>query len=71
MDVKTYNTEVYPKINHARSFLYCLDHALQKSGEEAQKQVSIIGWNDELKQFMRKAIEYYADYLRSQLETSI
>lgn len=68
MKASEYNSEIFPKISHAQSFLHCLDHALDKAGENAQVQVRVIGWNDELKQFLSEAVEHYANYLREQIE---
>jgi len=63
MTVKEYN-EWYNKLNHARSFIYCIDHALQKSDENAKMQFKVIGWSEELKEFLAKAIECYAEEVR-------
>ena len=68
MTVKEYNTEVYPKINNSRAFIGALDHAVQKAGPNAEMQVRVIGWNGELKNFIREAIDFYAAHLRSQIE---
>ena len=44
-----YNSFFYPSLNRACSFVNCLDHALQKSGEEAKRQCEIIGWGEDTK----------------------
>lgn len=68
MTVKEFNTVHYPKIRHAISFVHSLDHALFKAGEEAERQVKIIGWNEELKQTLFEAIDHYEKLLRSEIE---
>ena len=67
MTVKEYN-EWYSKLNAARSFVYCIDHALQKSDENANMQFRVIGWSEELKEFLDKAISCYAKEMRNQVE---
>lgn len=67
MTVKEYN-EWCNKLNHAKSFVYCIDHALQKSDKNAKMQFRVIGWSEELKEFLDKAIECYAKEVRSQVE---
>lgn len=60
MDVKEYN-DWYQKLNMARSFIHCIDHALEKSDENAKMQFSVIGWSPEMKEFLNEAIECYYD----------
>jgi len=67
MTIKEYN-EWYNKLNHAKSFVYCIDHALQKSDENTKMQFKVIGWSEELKEFLDKAIECYAEEVRSRVE---
>lgn len=55
MTVKEYN-EWYKKLNNAQSFIFCIDHALQKSDDNARMQFLVIGWSDEMKQFLEDAI---------------
>lgn len=58
MTVKEFNTQVYPKLSKASSFLHSLDHALEKSGsEEAVRQVRIAGWNEETRGTLLEAID--------------
>lgn len=70
MTVKEYNFW-YSKLNHARNFVYCIDHALQKCDENAMMQFKVIGWSDELKEFLNKAIQCYAEEVRSRVDISI
>lgn len=67
MTVKEYN-EWYNKLNHARSFIHCIDHALQKSDENAKVQFNVIGWSEELKEFLDNALEYYGKHVKSTVD---
>jgi len=67
MTVKEYN-EWYNKLNHARSFVSCIDHALQKSDENAKMQFNAIGWSEELKKFLGNAIEYYGNHVKETVD---
>ena len=68
MTVKEYN-EWYNKLNHARNFVGCVDHALQKSDDNARMQFRVIGWSKELEEFLYNAIECYADKIHNQIDT--
>lgn len=67
MTVKEYN-EWYNKLNHARSFIHCIDHALQKSDENAKMQFNAIGWSEELKEFLGNAIKYYGNHVKATVD---
>ena len=66
MTVSEYN-EWYKKLNNARSFIYCIDHALQKSDDNAKMQFSVIGWSPEMQDFLESAIECYAKKQRKKV----
>ncbi len=61
MTVKEYNKEFHPAYSKALSFLNCLDHALQKSDENARMQCAVIGWDEETKNFLIKALHSYQE----------
>ena len=67
MTVKEYN-EWYSKLNHAKSFVSCIDHALDKSDGNAKMQFNTIGWSEELKEFLSNAIEYYGNHVKSTVD---
>ena len=67
MTVREYN-DWYKKLNTARSFVYCIDHALQKSDDNAKMQFSVIGWSTEVKTMLESAIECYAKAMRQEVE---
>lgn len=56
MTIKEYNEIFYPQCNKALSFVNCVDHALQKSGDNARMQMQIIGWDENTKAFLLDAI---------------
>ena len=56
MTIKEYNEKFYPQCNKAFSFVNCLDHALQKSDDNARMQMKVIGWDDETKDFLLDAL---------------
>lgn len=56
MTIKEYNEKFYPQYNKARSFVSCLDHALQKSDDNARMQLAVIGWDEDTKEFLLEAI---------------
>lgn len=64
---KMYNSFFYPSLNRACSFVNCLDHALQKSGEEAKRQCEIIGWGEDTKLFLIAALKAYDMCVRSRI----
>lgn len=57
MDVRNYNDKIVPQLNSARAFLNAFHNALDKSGPEAKKQMQIIGWDEEMKNFLLKALD--------------
>ena len=67
MTVKEFNTELYPKISHAKAFILNLDHAMQKAGRKAAEQVEMIGWSQEIKNFIVDAIDCYEKELRDRI----
>lgn len=56
MTVKEYNEKFYPQCNKAYSFVNCLDHAIQKSDDNARMQLEVIGWDEDTKEFLLEAI---------------
>lgn len=67
MTVKKYNNEFYPKYQKALSFVSCIDNAIRKSGEEATRQMSIIGWDEDTKNFILTALELYNKETKSEV----
>ena len=67
MNIKEYN-EWYKKLNNARVFVSCIDHALEKSNNNAKMQFEVIGWNEELKEFLNNAIDCYAKTTHGKIE---
>ena len=56
MTVQDYNTKFLPICNKAESFIRCLNHALEKSDDNARMQLSVIGWDKETELFITDAI---------------
>lgn len=67
ISVQEYNTEIYPKINNAQSFISCIDHAIQKSDGDAENQFKCIGWNQETKELILKALGEYQEKIKMQI----
>ena len=61
MTAQEYNKIFYPAWNKAESFVLCFEHALQKSDDNARKQMECIGWDEETKQFLLDAIQMMKD----------
>lgn len=61
MTVQEYNKEFLPIIDHANGFICNLEHAMQKTSdyEESMKQLQCIGWDNELKETIKTALEFY------------
>lgn len=57
MTIKEYNEHFYPICSKAASFVSCMDHALQKSDDNARMQMKVIGWDEDTKLFLLEAIE--------------
>ena len=55
MTVPEYNNW-YLKMNRAFNFIHNIDHALQKSDENARMQFEAIGWSQEVKDFLDDSI---------------
>ena len=70
MTVKEYNEVFYPQCNKAFSFVNCIDHALQKSDENARMQMKVIGWDEDTKSFLLDAIRRMEDSARERYRWS-
>lgn len=68
---KEFNSETYPKISHARSFVSCIDHALQKCDENARRQFECIGWSDEVRETLLRAVDLLERVERDQLRNHL
>lgn len=66
MTVREYN-EWYKKLNNAWSFVHCIDHALEKSDNNAKMQFSVIGWTTKMKEFLEDAIQCYAKQMKVEI----
>ena len=56
MTVKEFNEKFYPQYNKALSFVNCMEHALQKSDDNARMQMKVIGWDEDTKMFLLDAL---------------
>ncbi len=65
--VQQYNNEVYPMINKAESFVANLNHALDKSDDNAKMQCRVIGWDDETQQLLRKLLNEYRENVKKSI----
>ena len=65
--VQQYNNEIYPKINKADCFVANLNHALDKSDENAKMQCRVIGWDDETQQLLRKLLNEYREDVKKKI----
>ena len=66
MTVREYN-DWYKKLNNAWNFVHCIDHALQKSDDNAKMQFSVIGWSVEMKEFLKDAIQCFAERMKGEI----
>ena len=57
MTVKGYNEWYSKRYNKALSFVLCIDHALEKSDDNAKVQMKIIGYDDDTKTTLLEALE--------------
>ena len=67
ISVQEYNNKIYPQLNNASSFISCIDHAIQKSEGDAEKQFRCIGWDQETKELILKALEDYKEKIKMQI----
>ena len=51
MTVKEFNENFWPQYNKACSFVNCMEHALQKSDDNARMQMKVIGWDKDTQRF--------------------
>ena len=56
MTIPEYNKVFYPQYNKALCFVMNLNHALQKSDDNACMQMECIGWDEDTKNFLLDAI---------------
>lgn len=56
MTVKEFNEYFYPQYNKALSFVNGMEHALQKSDDNARMQMKVIGWDEDTKAFLLYAL---------------
>lgn len=71
MTVKEYNEKFYPQYNKAFSFVNCMDHALQKSDDNARMQMKVIGWDEDTKAFLLDAISRMQSAAKDSLRWSM
>jgi hypothetical protein len=71
MTVKEYNEVFYPQANKAFSFVNCMDHALQKSDDNARMQMKVIGWDEDTKAFLLDAISRMQNDAKDSLRWSM
>lgn len=64
---KVYNEECWPVYHKARSFVQCLEHAIEKGGGDAARQLSIIGWSREVEKHLIAALECYDREMRNNI----
>lgn len=69
MTISEYN-EWYKELQKAMSFLNCIDHALEKCDDNTTMQFRVIGWSEDLKEFMCDAINCYARETRKAVNDS-
>ena len=69
MDVKSYNQVIAPKLCSAREFLGALNNAIEKSGPEAKKQMSVIGWSQEMEKLLFQALDALEKSEKSKITT--
>lgn len=64
MTVKEFNEHFWPQYNKAVSFVNCMDHALQKSDDNARMQMKVIGWDKDTQKFLLDALRRIEDAAR-------
>ena len=64
MTVKEFNENFWLQYNKACSFVNCMEHALQKSDDNARMQMKVIGWDEDTKSFLLDAIRRMEDSAR-------
>lgn len=67
MSPKDYNEKCWPIYHRARGFIQRLDHAIEKSDGDAARQISIIGWNREVREHIIAALEHYDREIRGNI----
>ena len=69
MTVKTYNTEFYPMLNKARSFIYCIEHAIDKcdNPDSVRHQLACIGYDEDLKIFLLDCLTTVDESVRKEI----
>lgn len=71
MTVKEYNIVHLPKIKKAESFIYCINHALDKSDDNARIQMQVIGWDDETAKTINEALKLLRKKYQSEIKDAV
>lgn len=64
MTVRDFNNWYTSKFNKAASFVNCLNHALQKTDDNAKAQLKAIGWDKETDEVLIEALRILKNYKR-------
>lgn len=71
MTVKEFNENFWPQYNKAVSFVNCMEHALQKSDDNARMQMRVIGWDKDTQKFLLDALRRMEDSARDSYRWSM
>lgn len=63
-----YNKKIHPALNKAESFISNMDHALEKSDENARMQCRVIGWDEDTKALLKLLINNYREEIKLHLD---
>jgi hypothetical protein len=64
ISVQEYNEKVYPMINKAECFVANLNHALDKSDDNAKMQCRVVGWDEETKELLQLLLAKYREDIK-------
>ena len=67
MTAKEFN-DWYSKHRGAYCFIHNIDHALDKAGDEAKRQMKCIGWSEHMKNTLDEAWKALEEKMRSMVE---
>lgn len=63
MTIQEYNTKFYPRYKNAKLTIVNMEHAIEKcdNPDAVRYQLECIGWNEDTRQFLLKALDNFKD----------
>ena len=67
ISIQEYNEKIYPLLTKAECFVANLNHALDKSDDNAKMQCRVIGWDEEAQKLLRSLLQNYRKEIKKKV----